>query len=78
MTQSVGSHPIPVPRDFRREQAYLKAVSNYHGYLNWLRDMQELALQGIEPTGEYEGDGVARMLNGEPFEPLDWEGVNRL
>lgn len=78
MTQSVESRPIPVPRDFRRERAYLQAVADYRRYLNWLRDMQEFALQGIEPTGEYEGDGVARMLNGEPFEPLDWEGVSRL
>ncbi|MFC2618550.1 MAG: hypothetical protein ACFNZP_04935 [Bifidobacterium dentium] len=29
------------------------------------------------PTGYYFGDGVARTLDGTPFEPLDWGEVRQ-
>lgn len=51
----------------------------FYRFLNHLRDAEDAALDGYEPTGEFVGDGLPRDQGGHPFEPLDWpEGLVRI
>lgn len=51
-------------------------------YLAWCRllNYRRAVADGIEPPprGEYMGDGIARTLDGTPFEPLSgWDYLER-
>lgn len=50
----------------------------YTEYMRLLNILREIGTgQRGRPTGYYFGDGVARTLDGTPFEPLDWGEVRQ-
>jgi hypothetical protein len=50
----------------------------FYSWLHHVRAAEDAALDGIEPTGNYLGDGVPRDQGGHEFEPLDWGGVKKI
>lgn len=52
---------------------YCTCVKEFNRLLNIRREIA--AGQRTQPHGYYFGDGVARTLDGTPFEPLDWKKV---
>lgn len=59
--------------DSRRRMAALDAFRGFHQMLVIRQAIQEGRLP--QPKGYFVGDGVARTLDGTPFEPLDWKGI---
>ena len=53
--------------------AALDAFRGFHQMLVIRQAIQEGRLP--QPKGYFVGDGVARTLDGTPFEPLDWKGI---
>jgi hypothetical protein len=44
----------------------------FYNWLHHVREAEDAALDGIEPDGHYEGDGVPRDASGHEYEPLSW------
>lgn len=54
---------------------YSICVNEFYKMLNLRREIMDG--RRPQPKGYYFGDGVARNLSGQPFEPLEWEAVRR-
>ena len=54
---------------------FLRAFWRYQAYLLYLKAVHMGDIP--EADGSYQGDGIARTLDGTPFEPLDWSYLRR-
>lgn len=61
------------PRASRSGDCYGDSVKGFYQLLNVRREIA--CGQRPQPNGWYMGDGIARTLDGTPFEPLDWSNL---
>ena len=61
------------PHDSHAGCGYGDCVQSFYSMLNIRREIA--AGERPQPNGWYVGDGIARTLDGTPYEPLDWSNL---